>query len=53
MVSTDRQPVGYEIIWQPKGIGQRKNTSEDFRTLGHSPMQFIQVIKLNESHKKK
>ena len=43
MVSTDRQSVGYEIIWQPQGVSQRKNTSEDFRTLGHSPMQFIQV----------
>lgn len=43
MVSTDRQSVGYEIIWQPQGSGQRKNTSEDFRTLGYSPMQFIQV----------
>lgn len=43
MVSTDRQSVGYEIIWQPEGAGQRKNTAENFRTLGNSPLQFIQV----------
>ncbi|KNC29668.1 hypothetical protein FF38_08668 [Lucilia cuprina] len=44
MVSTNRQSVGHETIWQPQGLSQRKNTSEDFRTLGYSPMQFIQVL---------
>lgn len=43
MVPADRQSSGHEIIWQPQGLGQRTHTSENFRALGNTPVQFIQV----------
>lgn len=43
MVPADRQPSGHEIIRQPQGVGQGAHTSENFRALGHTPVQFIQV----------
>lgn len=43
MVSTDRQSVGYEIIWQQKGISQRADTPKNCWPLGHPSMQLIQV----------
>lgn len=43
MVPADRQPSGHEIIRQPQGLGQGAHTSENFRSLGHTPVQFIQV----------
>lgn len=43
MVPADGQPTGHETVWQPKGAGQGAHTSENFRALGHTPVQFIQV----------
>jgi len=43
MVPADGQPTGHETVWQPKGTGQGAHTSENFRALGHTPVQFIQV----------
>lgn len=43
MVPADGQPVGHETVWQPQGAGQGAHTSENFRALGHTPVQFIQV----------
>lgn len=43
MVPADRQSPGHETVWQPEGPSQGADTPEDIGTLGHSPMQFIQV----------
>lgn len=41
MVPADRQPAGYEIVWQQKSLSQRKDTPKNSRTLGHTSMQLI------------
>lgn len=47
MVPADRQPTGHEAVWQQEGAGQGTHSPEDRWPLGHSSVQFVQVIEEN------
>lgn len=44
MVSANRQSFGHEIVRQQKSVSQRKDTSKNRRSLGHTSLQLIQVL---------